>query len=359
MHLPQSFSNILLVRKCNQGDREMENWANRKTLILSRSEMIGLLKPGEYNDCVEQAYRMHGEGRFYMDPKGHIVLDRFPGEWEAMPSYIEEPHAAACKWVSIREWNRARFNLPTVFSILIYTHPETGFPLAIVDGSFHTVMRTGAAAAVSVKWLARKNSSKLAIVGAGHVAEGVLATCNEMFPWIEVRVWSRSHGTLDHFVKEQQPRYKTFQIRPSTDLHQTVRGADVVVTVTPARAPIVMNEWIAPGTHIAALGADKKGDQELEGKLLQRARIFVDDIRQCRTDGEINVPLSQGLIAEGDIAGEIGEVITGRKQGRRSEEEITLFDSTGIALQDSATVPLEYERALAAGVGIEKKMIST
>ena len=167
-----------------------ENWANRKTLILSRSEMIGLLAPAEYNDCVEQAYRMHGEGRYYMDPKGHIVIDQFPGEWEAMPSYIEEPHAAACKWVSIREQNRERFNLPTVFSILIYTHPETGFPLAIVDGSYHTVMRTGSAAAVSAKWMARKDSTKLAIVGAGHMAEGALATCNEIFKWREVRVWS-------------------------------------------------------------------------------------------------------------------------------------------------------------------------
>jgi alanine dehydrogenase len=133
----------------------------------------------------------------------------------------------------------------------------------------------------------------------------------------------------------------------------------VVVTLTPARGPIVMADWISPGTHIAAVGADKKGDQELEGKLLTRARIFVDDIRQCRTDGEINVPLSEGLITEADIAGEIGEVITGKKKGRTSEEEITIFDSTGIALQDSATVPLEYERAMAAGVGIEKKMIST
>src|SRR6476659_7522942 len=100
----------------------------------------------------------------------------------------------------------------------------------------------------------------------------------------------------------------------------------------------ISKRWIAPGTHIAALGADKKGDQELEGKILKRARIFVDDIRQCRTDGEINVPLSDGLITEADIAGEIGEVVTGRKQGRASPEDITLFDSTGIALQDSATV---------------------
>ena len=337
----------------------MDNWANRKTLILGRSEMIGLLKPQEYNDCVEQAYRMHGEGRYYMDPKGHIVLARFPGEWEAMPSYIEEPHAAACKWVSIREQNREKYNLPTVFSILIYTHPETGFPLAIVDGSYHTVMRTGAAAAVSAKWMARKDSRTLAIVGAGHMAEGALATCNVVFPWSEVRIWSRSQSTLDHFVKAQQPKYETFEIKASTDVEKTVRGADVVVTVTPARKPIVMASWISPGTHIAAVGADKSGDQELEGKLLKGARIFVDDIRQCRTDGEINVPLSQGLIREGDIAGEIGEVITGKKPGRTSDKEITIFDSTGIALQDSATVPLEYERAVAAGVGIEKKMIST
>jgi alanine dehydrogenase len=137
-----------------------------------------------------------------------------------------------------------------------------------------------------------------------------------------------------------------------------LNGADVVVTVTPARGAIVMNEWIAAGTHIAALGADKSGDQELDAKILQRARIFVDDIRQCRTDGEINVPLRGGLIKESDIAGEIGEVIS-RKAGRTKDDEITLFDSTGIALQDSATVPLEYERAVAAGVGVEKKMIST
>ena len=138
-----------------------------------------------------------------------------------------------------------------------------------------------------------------------------------------------------------------------------MHGADVVVTVTPARGAIVMNEWVTPGTHIAALGADKGGDQELDPKILQRARIFVDDIRQCRTDGEINVPLRAGLIKESDIAGEIGEVVTGRKAGRTSDDEITLFDSTGIALQDSATVPVEYERAVAAGVGVEKKMIST
>jgi alanine dehydrogenase len=337
----------------------MENWANRKTLILSRTDMMGLLTPGEYSACVEQAYRMHGEGRFYMDPKGHIVLDRYPGEWEAMPSYIEEPEAAACKWVSIREKNRERYNLPTVFSILIYTHPETGFPLAICDGSHHTVMRTGSATAVSTKFLARDDAQVLAIVGAGNMAEGTLATTAEVRRWRQVRVWSRSQKTLDAFLRAQQPKYPDLEITGSTDLEKVIPGADVVSTVTPARGPIVRDEWIAPGTHIAAVGADKQGDQELDPAILQRARIFVDDIRQCRTDGEINVALSQGLISESDIAGEIGKVICGKLEGRQSADQVTVFDSTGIALQDSATVPLEFERAVAAGVGVEKKMIST
>ena len=337
----------------------MENWSNRKTLILSRTDMMGLLTPAEYNACVEQAYRMHGEGRFFMEPKGHIVLDKYPGEWEAMPSYIEEPEAAACKWVSIRERNREAFGLPTVFSILIYTHPETGFPLAICDGSYHTVMRTGSAGAVSAKFLARSDSKRLAIVGAGHMAEGALATCNEVFQWQDVRVWSRSQATVDQFLATQQPKFPGLAISGSTKLEDVVPGADVVVTLTPARGPIVRDEWISPGTHIAAVGADKGGDQELETAIMQRARIFVDDIRQCRTDGEINVPLSAGAISEADIAGEIGEVVAGKKPGRTSDDEVTVFDSTGIALQDSATVPLEYERAVAAGVGVEKKMIST
>ena len=203
----------------------MESWVNRKTLILGRTDMVGLLSPAEYVAGVEQAYRMHGERRFFMEPKGHIVLDKYPGEWEAMPSYIEEPEAAACKWVSIREQNRERFGLPTVFSILIYTHPETGFPLAICDGSHHTVMRTGAAGAVSAKWLARPNSKRLAIVGAGHMAEGTLATCNEVFDWEEVRVWSRTKATLEAFVQAQAPKYPGLAIRPLLDLEEAVTGA--------------------------------------------------------------------------------------------------------------------------------------
>ena len=335
-----------------------ESWRSRKTLILSRTDMMGLLTPAEYNDCVEHAFRMHGLGRVYMEPKGHIVLDRYQGEWEVMPSYIEEPEAAACKWVSIREDN-SRYELPAVFSILIYTHPETGFPLAICDGSFHTLMRTGASAAVSARWLARKDSKVLAILGTGSVGQGTLATCDAEFAWEAVRIWSRTQESVDRFLAAEQPKYPHLRITGTTDVQTAVEGADVIVTGTHARKWLVDDALVKPGAHIAALGADLKGEQEIDPRTLQRARVFVDDIRQCREDGEINVPLSEGLITEDHVAGEIGKVICGELEGRQSVDQVTVFDSTGIALQDSATVPLEYERAVAAGVGVEKKMIST
>src|SRR6188508_2639698 len=268
-----------------------ESWRNRKTLILSWSDMVGLLTPAEYVDRVEHAFRMHGLGRVYMEPKGHIVLEQYKGEWEVMPSYIEEPEAAACKWVSIREDN-AQYELPAVFSILIYTHPETGFPLAICDGSYHTLMRTGASAAVSAKWLARKDSKTLAILGSGLVGRGTLATCDSVFAWEHVRLWSRTQESVDRYLAEEAPKYP----------HLTVTG-------THARTWLVDDAWVKPGAHIAALGADLKGEQELDPRILQRGRIFVDDIRQCREDGEINVPLSEGLLTEDDVAGEIGKVI--------------------------------------------------
>jgi ornithine cyclodeaminase/alanine dehydrogenase-like protein (mu-crystallin family) len=220
-------------------------------------------------------------------------------------------------------------------------------------------MRTGASAAVSARWLARPDSRVLAIVGSGSVAQGTLATCDPVFPWEEVRIWSRTQESLDRFLAAERPRFPHLSIEGSTDLERVVRGADVVVTGTHARSWIVDDDWVDPGTHIAALGADLEGEQELDPRTLQRARILVDDIRQCRTDGEINVALREGLITEDDVAGEIGKVVCGELQGRQSDDQVTVFDSTGIALQDSATVPLEYERAVAAGVGIEKKMIST
>jgi len=180
-----------------------------------------------------------------------------------------------------------------------------------------------------------------------------------VFPWQDVRIWSRTQESVDRFLAEQAPKYPHLAITGTTDVREAVEGADVIVTGTHARSWLVDDAWVKPGAHIAALGADLRGEQELDPRTLQRARVFVDDIRQCREDGEINVALAEGLITEDHVAGEIGKVVCGELEGRQSDDQVTVFDSTGIALQDSATVPLEYERAVAAGVGIEKKMIST
>jgi alanine dehydrogenase len=220
-------------------------------------------------------------------------------------------------------------------------------------------MRTGASAAVSARWLARKDSKVLAILGAGSVGEGTLATCDAVFAWDDVRIWSRTQASVDRYIASEAPKYPHLRITGTTDVRAAVEGADVIVTGTHARSWLVDDAWVKPGAHIAALGADLKGEQELDPRILQRGRVFVDDIRQCREDGEINVPLAEGLISEAGVAGEIGKLITGELEGRQSENQVTVFDSTGIALQDSATVPLEVERAQAAGVGVEKKMIST
>jgi ornithine cyclodeaminase/alanine dehydrogenase-like protein (mu-crystallin family) len=174
-----------------------------------------------------------------------------------------------------------------------------------------------------------------------------------------VRIWSRTQASLDRFLAEERPKYPHLELAGSTDVKAAVEDADVIVTGTHARAWIVDEAWVKPGAHIAALGADLAGEQELDPRILQKARVFVDDIRQCVPDGEINVALREGAITEADVAGEIGTVICGELEGRQSDEQITVFDSTGIALQDSATVPLEVERAFQKGVGVEKKMIST
>ncbi len=332
------------------------NWSTRKTLILGRSDIEGLLTIAEYNEAVEEAFRAHGLGKYMMEPKTHIIIPKYHGEWEAMPSYCEEPETSACKWVAIREDNRRKYGLPNVFSTLVYTDPRTGFPLAICDGTYHTLMRTGAAGGVSAKYLARKDSENLGLIGAGFVATGLLASMNDLFKLRKVRVWSRSQATAKRYVRENRRKYH-LDIKAVVEPKQAAKGMDIIGTSTPATSPIVKDEWIDEGTHIAAMGADMQGKQELEVAVLKRGKIYVDDLPQCIRDGEINVSLAKNQISLKDVAGTLGEVVVGKKKGRTSERDITIFDSTGIALQDSVVVIREYKRALERGVGIEKRMV--
>jgi alanine dehydrogenase len=335
--------------------QQQPDWSTLETLIVSRDEMKGLVTIDEVVDLVEQAFRAHGQGKYLMDPKVHIIIPKYHGEWEAMPSYLAEPESSASKWVAVREQNREKYGLSTVMSTIVYTHPETGFPLMICDGSYHTNMRTGASAAVSARWLARKNAKTVGLVGAGAVAVGAVRSMNVVGQYGQIKVWSRKRANAEAFVKRLENEFK-FQM-VAVDTVKEAADTDIIITSTLATSPVVEDAWIREGTHIAALGADMEGKQELEGKLLKRARIFVDDMGQCVRDGEINVPLRKGEITMKDVTGTIGEVIAGKKPGRLSDRDITIFDSTGIALQDAAVITLEYQRAMERGVGTKKRMV--
>lgn len=336
----------------------MTDWSTLKTLIVSRDEMKDLVTLEEVIDLVEQAFRAHGQGKCLMDPKVHIFVPEFHGEWEAMPSYLKEPESSACKWVAIREKNRPKFGLPTILSTIVYTDPETGFPLMICDGTYHTNMRTGASAAVSARWLARKDARRVALLGSGAVAVGAARAMDALGRYDSISVWSPTRKNAETFVEKMSKRLRA-GMKVAESAEEAVAGADVVVTTTLATEPLVKSDWVRPGTHIAALGADMEGKQELETALVKRAKTFVDDLDQCVRDGEINVPLRDGHLRVEDLGGTIGEVIAGKKPGRESDEEVTLFDSTGIAVQDAAVITLEYQRARERGVGIEKRMIGT
>jgi alanine dehydrogenase len=192
-------------------------------------------------------------------------------------------------------------------------------------------------------------------VGAGAVAVGAVRSMNVVGQYGQIKVWSRKRANAEAFVKRLENQFK-FQM-VAVDTVKEAADTDIIITSTLATSPVVEDAWIREGTHIAALGADMEGKQELEGKLLKRARIFVDDMGQCVRDGEINVPLRKGEITMKDVTGTIGEVIAGKKPGRLSDRDITIFDSTGIALQDAAVITLEYQRAMERGVGTKKRMV--
>ncbi|MEM2776853.1 MAG: ornithine cyclodeaminase family protein, partial [Candidatus Bathyarchaeia archaeon] len=169
----------------------------------------------------------------------------------------------------------------------------------------------------------------------------------------KVYVWSRTRETMDKFIKFITEQYPKINFTDSKTIEEVVKNSDVVTTLTPSKQPIVMEEWIKQGTHINAIGADAPGKQELDPKILKKAKIIVDDLEHNSFSGEINIALTKGLISKKEIYGEIGEIILGKKPGRVSQNEVTVFTSTGIAIQDIAVAEITYKKALKQGFGIK------
>ena len=323
-----------------------------ETLLLTDDEVKALLSMSEVMKAVEQAFIEKSLGRAQMPPKTYLFYRKYGGDLRVMPSYIEEHDISAVKIVNSHPENRTKYNLPTVMAVVVLADPRNGFPLAIMSGKTITDMRTGAAGGIAAKYLARKDSRIVGLIGAGAQARTQLASLLEVYrKFEEVRVWGL-YGTSEEFVAEMQPKYGDLcRLTPVKNVREAVEGADIVVTTTPSRQPLVMDEVVSLGMHFNCIGADAPGKEELDPAILKRAKIVVDDWEQASHGGEINVPISHGIITKENVWAEIGEIVAGLKPGREKRDEITVFTSTGLAVQDAVTAKLAYEKALKKGIG--------
>jgi alanine dehydrogenase len=314
--------------------------ASRGTLLIDQAQVRRVLTIEAAVAAVESAFRAYGEGRVQMPPKPYLSFEQ--GDLRCMPAYIPQLGLATVKNVNVHPGNR---ELPTVMGTVTVFDPATGFPLAIMDGTFLTAMRTGAAGGVAARYLARADSSVAGFVGAGVQAATQLAALLVTVPSVssvlvadadEERARSMAAAVSSQYGLDAQP----------APLHEVVSSCDILTTVTPVREPIVRREDVRPGTHINAIGADAPGKQELEPAILCDAVVVIDSWEQGSHGGEINVAVSSGVFTRDQVHADIGEVVSGRAPGREDDDQITVFDSTGLAIQDCACAAHVY-RAVA------------
>ncbi len=329
-----------------------------ETLILTDGEVKKLLSLSEVIEAVESAFNQKGLGRVQMPAKIYLYYKKYNGDLRAMPTFLEDLDISAVKIVNVHPDNPTKNGLPTVMAVITLIDPSTGAPIAIMGGTTITDMRTGAAGGIAAKYLARRDSKVVGFVGAGAQARTQLIALLKVYNLEEVRVWSRTEETKKKFVTEIQQAYgNVIHVFPAASIQKAVEGADIVVTTTPSRKPLVTNDLVSAGMHINCIGADAVGKEELNPKILKRAKIVVDDWAQASHSGEINVPLSRGIITKDNIWAEIGEIVAGLKPGRQRQGEITVFTSTGLAVQDAVTAKIAYSKAIAAKVGRFIKLI--
>ena len=321
--------------------KDMKNKTKNQTYLIKSSEIKETFHMKEAMSAVEKAFGLYEKGKIQMPAKNYLYFEK--GDLRCMPAYLPYLKIGGVKNVTVHPGNK---QFPTVMATIILIDPETGFPLAIMDGTHITALRTGAAGGVAVKYLARANSKVLALIGSGRQAATQLQAIMIVKPDIErVYVYDLNMKSAKQFSKKYSKEYH-IKVIAVTSVKQATASADIVVTTTPSRTPLVKGEYIKEGTHINAIGADAKGKQELESSLLKKAKIIIDDWHQASSGGEINIPLSKGIITKKDIYGELGEVVLSKKK-RKDDKEITIFDSTGLAIQDIVCAATAYKKIIA------------
>jgi alanine dehydrogenase len=320
------------------------------TLVLTRRDVLALLTLPECIEAVERAFRLHAEGRTL--PPGVLGVPAGGGGFHIKAAgLVGDPSYFAAKTNANFPAN-PRLGLPTIQGTVLLADASNGAPLAVMDSGSITALRTGAATAVAARYLARPDSRTATVVGCGVQGEIQLAALAAVLPleqaWVIDADDERAAG-----LAKRATHALGIRVEPAADLAAALRRSDVCVTCTPSRRPIVRQADVRPGTFIAAVGADSPGKQELEPPLVAAATLVVDLLEQCAEIGELQHALAAGLLTRERVHAELADVVAGRRPGRTRAEEITIFDSSGTALQDVAAAVVVYEKARAAGRGLE------
>ena len=318
----------------------------RETLLLSGRDVTALLTVPDCIAAVEHGFRALGEGKLP------------PPELLSLHSELGGLHVKAAVWMNGSHYfvakananfsaNPKRYGLPTIQGVLILCDATTGELLALIDSIEITALRTGAATAVAARKLARTDSHILTVCGCGRQGHLQLQSLMHVLPVETVFANDREAGSAQRFAAVN----KRVDVRVVDDLSDAVRRSDVIVTCTPAHRFLIRSADVRPGSFIAAVGADNENKQEIDPRLFIRNKVVVDSLAQCLKIGDLHHAVNEGFASAESIHAELADVIAGKKAGRTSREEITVFDSTGIAVEDAAAAALVYEKARHEGIG--------
>ncbi|MBI4364686.1 MAG: ornithine cyclodeaminase family protein [Candidatus Latescibacteria bacterium] len=318
--------------------------------IISQSEVPRLLPMAECVDLMDEALRTLSRGEAVLPLRSAVWLPDRSGLLGLMPTYLATPPSMGLKVVSVMPGNHGT-ELDSHQGAILLFEVERGRLLAVIDATSVTRIRTAAASAAATRLLARKDAGDLAILGTGVQASTHLEAMQIVRNLRRVRVWSRSAENARAFA-ESASRRLGLRIECAADARSAVEGADLICTTTASREPVLRGEWIAAGAHVNAVGASFASGRELDTAAVARARLYVDGRESALHEaGDFLIPRAEGAIGDAHIVGEIGEALLGRAPGRRSDAEITLFKSVGLAVEDLAAAHHIYNRALASGAG--------
>jgi len=319
------------------------------TLVITRREVAALLTIDECTFAVERAFKLYGEGK--TQPPSVLGVHAKDGGFHIKAGMLnlDRPYFAAKVNANFPQ-NSTRLGLPLIQGVIVLCDAENGYPLAVMDSIEITIQRTGAATAVAARYLARPGSETLTICGCGNQGRVSFRALHNLFPFKEVFAFDLDHSQAEKFAGDLSGE-TTAKLIPTSELEQAVRKSDVIVTCTPTKQFFLKDAWVRAGSFIAAVGADSEDKHELEPALLARANLVVDILEQAASIGELHHAIDLGLMTKDDVYGELGEIVARRKSGRSSPDEIIIFDSTGMALQDVIVAAAVYEKAVTNGLG--------